>query len=363
MTRAVVDGAPAPADGPSGVLSGIVPRHASAGQLVVIARGGRAVDAVAGFETDDRATEIVPTTLFDLASLTKLFTATAFMRLVEGGATRLDDRAARILPEIGGRSQSAQEITWRHLLSHTAGLPSTVPLLDARSIVDARARVLAIEPARCPGEVVAYSDVGFILLGFAIERMSGAPLDSAIRQLVLLPLGLSHTTFRPDAAFIPVAATEVCPWRGRRLRGEVHDENAAVLGGVAGHAGLFGSAGDLATFGACFLEGGAPVLSGVTIQEMTREQARDGAARRGLGFSLWSPDPEATSHPFSVRTYGHTGFTGTSLWIDPDRSIVVALLTNAVYRGRAFDPFTGARIALHRALTDAIDAQSAPEAS
>jgi CubicO group peptidase (beta-lactamase class C family) len=170
---------------------------------------------------------------------------------------------------------------------------------------------------------------------------------------VAAPLGLAQLSFLPDPS-LSIATTEVRPWRKRRLRGEVHDENAAALGGVAGHAGLFGSAREVARFGACVLGGGAPVLAADTVDEMTREQARDADLRRGLGFSLWSPDPAATSRPLGPRSFGHTGFTGTSLWIDPDRSLVVALLTNAVHRGRAFDDFLAARIALHQALASAI---------
>ncbi len=180
------------------------------------------------------------------------------------------------------------------------------------------------------------------------------------------------------------APTEFCTWRQRRIIGEVHDENAAGLGGVAGHAGLFSTAHELAEFGESFLqisksanrqEGeSAPQGSCIThhasrftfdvsrrgllpatIAEMTRLQAQDGTTRRGLGFMLWSPDPETSGNPFSERAFGHTGFTGTSLWIDPARDLVVACCTNRVYYGRDAAGILGFRVALHRAIVEAID--------
>ena len=151
-------------------------------------------------------------------------------------------------------------------------------------------------------------------------------------------MGLTATRYLPIAGqpydTANIAPTEWCAWRKRRVLGEVHDENAARLGGVAGHAGLFSSAPELARFGQAYLDGGAPLLAPATVAEMTRLQMEDGAIRRGLGFALWSPDPEASSNPFHPSAFGHTGFTGTSLWIDPSRALLVALLTNRVYYGR-----------------------------
>lgn len=157
-----------------------------------------------------------------------------------------------------------------------------------------------------------------------------------------------------------MAPTELCAWRGRRLAGEVHDENAARLGGVAGHAGLFGTAGDLAALGQMYLEGGRPLLRPDTVAEMVRLQAEEGSTRRGLGFALWSPDPEASGNPFSQRAFGHTGFTGTALWVDPERDLVVASLTNRVYYGRDAAGITAFRVALHRAIVAAVDRQGSP---
>jgi CubicO group peptidase (beta-lactamase class C family) len=190
----------------------------------------------------------------------------------------------------------------------------------------------------------------------------GATLDAAVDALVTAPLGLAHTRFLPLGGPTPhdVAPTERCAWRGRRVLAEVHDENAAMLGGVSGHAGLFATAEDVAMFGQLFLGGGRPLLSERSVGEMTRLQAEQGDVRRGLGFALWSPDPEASGNPFSRSAYGHTGFTGTSLWVDPERDLVVALLTNDVYHGREGRGIAALRVSLHRAVVAAVDAARPP---
>lgn len=169
------------------------------------------------------------------------------------------------------------------------------------------------------------------------------------------PLGLS-AHFQPAAPLSSIqnfAPTEFCKWRGRRIVGEVHDESAWRLGGVAGHAGMFAHARDVAKFGQSFLD--ASVLKRETIVEMTRLQAEFNDVRRGLGFALWSPDPEASSHPFSPSTYGHTGFTGTCLWIDPKRQLVVAFLTNEVYNGRENRGIADLRVQVHRAIVESVN--------
>jgi CubicO group peptidase (beta-lactamase class C family) len=200
-----------------------------------------------------------------------------------------------------------------------------------------------------------YSDIGLILLGFAIEKITGQSLDQVIRERVTQPLDLRSIGYGP----IPcenVAPTEFYAHQNRRMCGEVHDENAWSLGGVAGHAGLFGCAHDLATFGEMYRQGGAPLLKKETVDEMTRLQAQDGAVRRGIGFALWSSDPGSASNPLSDRSYGHTGFTGTSLFIDPKRDLVAAILTNRVYYGRNnADALSVFRIELHRTICESID--------
>ncbi|HJR78996.1 MAG TPA: serine hydrolase, partial [Anaerolineales bacterium] len=177
-----------------------------------------------------------------------------------------------------------------------------------------------------------------------------------IDRRVTRPLGLS-AHFRPAAPLQSpenIAPTEFCQWRRRRIVGEVHDESAWRLGGVAGHAGMFGHARDVAAFGQSFLD--ASLLRRETIAEMTRLQAESNGMRRGLGFALWSPDPAASSNPFSPRTFGHTGFTGTCLWIDPQRELVTALLTNEVYGGREGRGIAALRVQIHQAVVESVDA-------
>jgi len=384
-----------------------------AAQLEVRLRGQVVLSRAYGWldpETQQHPTQ--PDTLFDLASVTKLFVATAFMTLVEEGRVALDQPVCMVLPAFAGprpirpyedplhpgalvqvvpptdEKADAGRVTFRHLLVHNSGLPAWRPLYREGSPAAALQTALDTCFSYPTGARVVYSDIGLILLGRAMEQLTGQPLDAIVRERVTGPLGLSHTdyigkapspspqpqsaicnpqsairnphsTFRnPHSTFrIPkseIAPTEFCAWRNRRIIGEVHDENAAGLGGVAGHAGLFSVASDVAALGQMYLDGGWPLLRPDTVAEMTRLHAEDGAVRRGLGFALWSPDPEASGNPFSQRAFGHAGFTGTSLWIDPDRALVIACLTNRVYYGRDAAGILAFRVALHKAIVEAV---------
>ena len=320
-------------------------------------------------------------TRFDLASVTKLFTTTLFMMKVQAGLSGLDEPVCGVLPEfsgprpiqpyedplawsetvdVSGGAQGmvdASRITFRQLLSHTSGLPAWRPLHAQPAAASAREAALATFFSYLPGTRVIYSDVGLILLGMAVERLYGSSLADAVQAHICAPLELRQTAFMPIPNPSPenIAPTEICGWRGRRMRGEVHDENAWRLGGAAGHAGLFSNADDLARFGQMFCGGGTPLLEQSTLAEMVKEHASEGAVRRGVGFHLWSPDPEASSHPFSPDTYGHTGFTGTSLWIDPVRELVTALLTNEVYNGRAERKIGRLRLNVMQEIVKAVD--------
>lgn len=364
------------------------PSSAPAAQLAIHWRGEPVLARSYGW-LDPVACEqpTQPDTLFDLASLTKLFVVGTFMTLVEAGRVGLDQRVADVIGAFRGlrpvrpyenplspggfvsvvettSSVDVGQITFRSILSHTSGLPAWRPLFRQASRKAARRMALETACAYPSGTRIVYSDIGLIVLGMAVEQLLGQPLDQAVAARVTEPLGLAHTRYLPidmDGASTPgvgaanVAPTEMCSWRGRRVVGEVHDENAAGLGGVAGHAGLFSTAADVAAFGQCFLDGGRPLLQPATVTEMTRPQAEQDALRRGLGFVLWSPDPEASGNPLSQRAFGHTGFTGTSLWVDPERELVVALLTNDVYYGRENRQIGQLRVALHRAVAQAID--------
>lgn len=338
------------------------------------------------------------TTLFDLASLTKLFTAAAFMTLVGTGQTSLEMPVSHIIPEFGGirplqqaidphtktplpidpksvgKKINANEVTFWHLLTHTSGLaawedlcrrdksadippmPQRVPLAMRRHRLEAFLHSPRfVSP---PGEHFLYSDLGFILLGEAIEGLADSSLPEYLSRAIVRPLGIESMTYTPLGHGIPhnqIAPTEFCPWRERRIWGEVHDENASCLGGVAGHAGLFATAEEIAVFGQCFLAGECPILSSDLIKMMIREQVWEGDERRGLGWKLQTPDNSPVGRALGPRSFGHTGFTGTSLWIDPDRELIVVLLTNRVYYGREGEAITRFRIRLHDAVVAVVD--------
>ena len=287
-------------------------------------------------------------TLFDLASLTKVVaTAPSVMALVEDGALRLRDRVALHLPGFERRGKEA--ITIEHLLTHASGLRPDLPLEEEFAGTDeAMRRILDERLQSPPGETFIYSDLNFILLGAIVERVSGQTLDAFARERLFDPIGMRETMFHPppDAA-ARIAPTEACTplgWLcgdpdGVMLRGTVHDPTARRMGGVAGHAGLFSTADDLARFGAMLLargrtpDGTRAVLSPLTVDRMTAPSTpRALSIQRGLGWDIDSPYSSARGDLFpSARSYGHTGFTGTSIWIDPETETVVVFLSNRVH--------------------------------
>jgi len=263
-------------------------------------------------------------TLFDLASLTKVVaTSAAAMVLVDEGRLGLDDPVARYLPEFRGGAKA--RVTIRHLLRHRAGLPAGTAL--GATPAESRRRVLATPLEAEPGARHEYSDLGPIVLGFVIERITGEPLDRFVRRAVYERLGMHATTFRPPRALAPrIAATA----RGVS-RGQVHDPAAHALGDVAGHAGLFATASDLAIFAQFMLDrgrdgAGARLVGDGTVAEFTRRGPDD---RQALGWETCAGGGSC-GFRLSRAAFGHTGFTGTSLWIDPERDLYVIVLTNWV---------------------------------
>jgi CubicO group peptidase (beta-lactamase class C family) len=277
-------------------------------------------------------------TIYDLASLTKVVgTTTAVMILYDEGLIGLDDPVSKYLPEFSGGLKDS--VTIRLLLEHRSGLPPDRPLGRlASSPADARRIVLSASLDYRPGTRYVYSDLGAMTLAFIVEKVSGQPLDGFLHDRVYAPLGMSHTFFRPaDSLKDEVAPTEVTPPRGYPLQGEVHDENAYALGGVAGHAGLFSTAQDLAVFAQMMLNGGeydgVRIVADSTIRLFTTRAA----GNRALGWAM--ADGQWGSGQFlSNQAYGHVGYTGTSLWIDPTRDMFVILLTNRVHAARARRP-------------------------
>jgi CubicO group peptidase (beta-lactamase class C family) len=285
-------------------------------------------------------------TIYDLASLTKVIvTTSAIMLLVERGRVDLDAPVARYIPEF------AAPITVRQLLTHTSGLRADLSDSELKATPDSAAlirRVLAEAPRWPPGSRVVYSDLNAILLGEIVRHVTGEGLDGFAMRELLAPLGLSTTTFRPSPRLRPrIAPTGV--WRGRPVAGVVNDPSAAKLGGVSGNAGLFGSAADVARFAQFMLRAGAlpdgrRLLRGETVRRFTARAVDPGGRgeARALGWQV-VPTGETVSSAgtlFGPHSYGHTGWTGTSLWIDPDRDLFVVLLTNRAYAPRARRSFT-----------------------
>lgn len=305
-------------------------------------------------------------TMYDLASLTKIIATTSIMlQLVDQGRVALDSPAVKYLPEWRGPRSSSVLI--RHLLSHSSGLVAWRPFYkEAVDRADARAQLLLVGPETPPGTRYVYSDMNFMLLGLIAEQVTGMRLDSAFDAMVAAPLRLADTRFRPDSSQrFRIAPTEFDPWRQRQLRGEVHDENASRFEGVSGHAGLFSTAEDLSRFARLWLNRGT--LDGVrlaapqTIARFTHAQDTL-VSRRALGWET----PNGTNsagHKLSAQAFGHTGFTGTSLWIDPSRDLFVILLTNRVNPTRQNTRIGGVRIALADAIAGAIDAAGSRPAS
>ena len=318
------------------------------GAVVLIAHGGRITYRKAfGHRSVRPAREpMTVDTIFDLASLTKVVATTpSVMALVEEGAMRLRDRVVRFLP--GFERHGKEAVTIEHLLTHVSGLRPDLPLEEEfEGAAEALRRVLDERLEAPPGEAFIYSDLNFLLLGEIVRQVSGLPLDVFAERRVFAPLGMRDTSFRPGADVMDrIAPTEACTplgWPcvgpdGVMLRGTVHDPTARRMGGVAGHAGLFGTADDLARFGAMLLNRGraslgSAVLSPLAVARMTRPSTpvhlRD---VRGLGWDIDSRYSSNRGDLFSLRSFGHTGFTGTSIWIDPETRTVVVFLSSRVH--------------------------------
>ena len=288
-------------------------------------------------------------TLYDLASLTKIVaTTTALMLLVDRGRVQLDAPVARYIPEFHGPGTGG--ITVRKLLTHTSGLRAYAPAIPRCSRQRDRrsAWCSAATPIAPPGARVVYSDLNAILAGEIVRRVAGAPLDVVAAREIFQPLGLHRTLFRPGRELLPqIAPTGL--WHGHPIAGVVNDQNAARLGGVAGHAGLFASGADLARFAQFILREGAlpggPLVRAETVRMFTTRATplRPGTKEaRALGWQALPTGEQVSSAGtlFGPRSFGHTGWTGTSLWIDPDRDLFVVLLTNRAFAPRARRSFT-----------------------
>jgi uncharacterized protein YbbC (DUF1343 family)/CubicO group peptidase (beta-lactamase class C family) len=319
------------------------------GAVVLVARHGAiAYSRAAGLRAaDPRPEPMTRDTVFDLASLTKpVATSTAVMILMEEGRLRLEDRIVRFLPELDNHGKGA--ITIEQLLRHRAGLIPDNPLADYEKGPEAAwKRLWELELTAPPGEQFRYSDIGFLILGKLVERVSGRTLDRFVSERVFDMLGMKDTRFRPlekphpDDAAEPIGVERIAPTErdkpdGAMLRGVVHDPRARALGGVAGHAGLFATADDLAIFAAMISSGGLGrdgrrVLSPLTVRAMVDSASTPPGQRRGLGWDVDTSYSTPRGALFGRRSFGHTGFTGTSLWIDPETDTFVIILTSRLH--------------------------------
>jgi CubicO group peptidase (beta-lactamase class C family) len=337
--RAVLDGAIATRAFPAGVV------EVGSGTDIWWrqAFGRLNFDATASLTRDD--------TIFDLASLTKvLATATLAMEQIERGQLDLDDTVTQHLPSWRGADR--EDVTIRDLLSHASGLPAHVRLFEqfhGRPAIEAA--ICATPLAYAPRSASVYSDLGFMLLGFMLE--AGTSLADRFETLRQRVDGGAEVQFRPPPAWRPrTAPTEHDPWRGRLLVGEVHDENAFALDGVAGHAGLFGTVSAVGSFARHYLQvlaGRIGIVSQRTLQTFVTRRPEIPRSSRALGWDTMLPTSSCGSR-MSPSAFGHLGFTGTSLWIDPSADVYVVLLTNRVHPSRSNQAIDAVRRALHDAV-------------
>ena len=324
---------------------------------------------------------MTPETIFDLASLTKpIATATALVLLVDEGAVALDDPVCKFLPAFAERDKGS--LTLRHLLTHSSGLrpwrafhevllekerktgERLVGTLEAReTVID---RIVRSGLVHEPGAAAVYGDLDFIVLGAVVEAVARQPLDDFCSERIFCPLAMNDTFFvrlvegrsgLPEPQRRRVAATENCPWRGRIVWGEVHDPNASIMGGVAGHAGLFSTADDVMTFAQTVLDvwhDRSDALPGETLRSFLRRQDLPAASEWALGWDTPTEDSSSGRH-FSKNSVGHLGFTGTSLWIDLERETIVVLLTNRLHLVTKRSRF-GLRPIVHDAVVEAFAA-------
>ena len=324
-----------------------------------VRQAGRVIEEAAFGELFPYGEPVGTDAVFDLASVTKIFAGTALLALFDRRRLSLDDPIVEYLAEFAGPDERRARVTFRQLLTHTSGLPAHVNFRDALGAQVVITRVCVTPLQAAPGAEIIYSDLGFMLVGEAVSRLSGEPLESAIAHLVCEPIGAKATYRSPGASLEKVVCTENDAWRGRLLRGEVHDENCWAMGGIAGHAGLFGTAADVSILGEMYREGGSVadvrVLSGPTAKEATREQVKGSDERRGLAWALRASDQHSSGTLFSSEAYGHTGYTGTSIWVDPRRALTVVLLTNRVLYSRDPEPIRGLRAAVHDAVIEDLE--------
>jgi CubicO group peptidase (beta-lactamase class C family) len=295
--------------------------------------------------------------MYDLASLTKVVATTpACMILYERGKLKLEQPLVDLLPGFAGEDPRRRQVTLRMLLAHSSGLPAYVKLFQtAHNKEELIQQALQVPLTADPGTRTEYSDIGFILLGEAIQGITGEPLDKFCAREVFEPLKLLicfNPPRYPVRGWTPPTEKDRS-FRHRLIQGEVNDENASVMGGVAGHAGCFSTALDVSLFAQCMLLDGSPLVKKETLEIFTRRLDSPTGTSRALGWDTPS-QPSQSGKYFSSRSYGHLGYTGTSLWIDPDRQLSVTLLTNRTWPDRTSQSIKQIRPAFHDAVIQSL---------
>lgn len=318
------------------------------------------------FTYDEDSPEVQADTVFDVASLTKVIASTSVaMLLYDRHQLPFDAPLADFLSEfvsLAPRHQQAarEKVTLRMLLAHSSGLPAYEKLSEfATSRAELLRAALTTRQVAEPGTRAAYSDIGFILLGEVLAQKADMPLDLFARQEVFTPLGMTLTRYCPPIEWKPdIPPTEDDrTFRKRIIQGEVNDENAFVMGGVAGHAGVFASATDVARFAECMLQRGAGLFKPATVMLFTQRTASPPGTTRALGWDTPSATESSSGRYFSSASFGHLGFTGTSLWIDPVRQLSVTLLTNRTWPDRASQAIRQVRPQVHDAIIEALQTE------
>jgi serine-type D-Ala-D-Ala carboxypeptidase len=342
------------------IIEQAIAGRAFPGAALAVSLGGelRTLSGFGRFTFEESAPQVAAETIFDVASLTKpVATVTMAMMLYQRGFLDLDATAASVVAELDSSPDpGSRQITFRMLLTHSSGLPAHLRLFEGAKGEELFRAACSSPLEAVPGTRAEYSDIGFIVLGKALERLADDTLDSFCRREIFGPLGMMCTMFRPPAAMkssIPPAQND-SQWRRGIVQGEVDDENASAMGGVAGHAGLFSTASDLAAFANCMLKGGEPILRPQTVELFTTRQNAPKGSSWALGWDTPSA-PSQSGKYFSPRSYGHLGFTGTSLWVDPERQLSVTFLTNRTWPDRRSEAIKQVRPALHNAIVEALN--------
>lgn len=321
------------------------------GELICLKAFGHFV-----YEQDSDA--VTSACIFDVASLTKvLATTTMAMILYDRGLLDLDTPIMKLVPELKSDDPRRDQITLRMLLAHSSGLPAYEKLfLRANGRDEIFAAACATPLVAEPGTKAEYSDIGFIILGVALERVAGEVLDRFCQHEIFAPLGMTHTGFDPPLhwwSLIPPTQDDQS-FRHRIIQAEVQDENSSAMEGVAGHAGLFASAEDVAIFAHTMLQGGRPILRPETLALFTRRQDSPADTSRALGWDTPS-SPSQSGKYFSPRSFGHLGYTGTSLWVDPERQLSITLLTNRTWPDCKNEAIKEIRPKFHDAVIEALE--------